>query len=94
MLTRMPIVCTCIILPLYGHKQPSPSGSGSLWTINPWLPWFIYYVHRFCQRVVPVTTVCHATLEDIQKQASSLLDPHFHVDDLQVVKVSPAQITL
>ena len=57
--------------------------------------YFVYlYVHRFCQRVVPVTTVCHATLEDIQKQASSLLDPHFHVDDLQVVKVSPAQITL
>ena len=37
--------------------------------------------------MVPVTTVCHATLEDIQKHAKSLLDPHFHVDDLDVVKV-------
>ena len=53
------------------------------------LLWFS--VCRFCQRVVPVTTVCHATLEDIQKQARSLLDPHFHVDDLQVVKVGGSE---
>ena len=26
------------------HKQPSPSGSGGLWTINPCLLWFIYNV--------------------------------------------------
>ena len=29
---------------IYGHKQPSPSGSGGLWTINFCLLWFIYYI--------------------------------------------------
>ena len=26
------------------HKQPSLSGLGGLWTINPCLLWFIYYI--------------------------------------------------
>ena len=29
------------------HKQPSPLSSGVLWTINPCLLWYIYYLfHR------------------------------------------------
>ena len=35
------------------HKQPSPLGSGSLWTINPCLLWFIYniYMAYICSKV-------------------------------------------
>ena len=28
------------------RPRASPSGSGGLWTINPWLPRFIYYVFK------------------------------------------------
>ena len=52
---------------------------------------YYYLAHipmpRFCQRVIPVTKVCHASLEDIEKHAMSVLEPHFHTDDLQRVKV-------
>lgn len=32
--------------------------------------------------------VFHATLEDIQKHAIEVLEPHFHMDDTHVIKVS------
>lgn len=44
------------------------------------------YVCRFCQRVIPVSVVCHATAEDIKKKATSVLAPHFYQND-RVLKV-------
>ncbi len=43
---------------------------------------------RFCQRMVPVVKVCHASLAEIEKEAESVLAPHFHPDDLQEATVS------
>ena len=43
---------------------------------------------RFCQRIIPVMKVCHATLEDIRKQATEVLEPHFYGDDTCAIKVS------
>ena len=43
---------------------------------------------RFCQRVIPVVKVCRATLSDIERDAVTVLEPHFHTDDLQLLKVS------
>lgn len=35
-------------------------------------------LNRFCQRLTPVSVVCRATLQDITKHATPLLQPHFH----------------
>ena len=36
---------------------------------------------RFCQRLIPVSVVCYATPEDIQKQVPRVLAPHFYQDN-------------
>ena len=41
---------------------------------------------RFCQRVIPVSVVCHATADDIKRKATSVLAPHFYQND-RVLKV-------
>ena len=46
-----------------------------------------FYYHRFCQRVIPVVKVCRATLGEIEKEAVTVLEPHFHIDDLQPLRV-------
>lgn len=45
------------------------------------------YFRRFCQRIIPVTMVCRATEQDIVKHAPSVLAPHFHVQNIQAIKV-------
>ena len=52
-----------------------------------WLYLILFYTCRFCQRILPVTKVCHASVRDIQRQADSVLQPHFHMDSLIVHKV-------
>jgi tRNA acetyltransferase TAN1 len=32
---------------------------------------------RYCQRLLPVSLVCHASIDDIKRKAPSILDPHF-----------------
>ncbi len=42
--------------------------------------------------MVPVVKVCHASLAEIEKEAVSVLAPHFHQDDLQEHTVSHVTI--
>ena len=36
------------------------------------------YLDRYCQRLIPVSVVCRASLQDIAKHAPPLLQSHFH----------------
>jgi len=38
--------------------RASPSDSGSLWTINPWLPRFIYYINHGSQGFMAINNPC------------------------------------
>lgn len=39
------------------------------------------FIYRFCQRFIPVSVVCHATVEDIRKKIPCILAPHFYQED-------------
>jgi tRNA acetyltransferase TAN1 len=43
---------------------------------------------RYCLRVIPVTSVCRATLEDIKKCAKDVLRYHFHTKDYTSLQFS------
>ena len=49
-------------------------------------------MYRYCQRLIPVSTICHATPEDIQKNVSGVLAPHFYQNDV-IKKVLLFQMT-
>lgn len=44
-------------------------------------------VSRYCQRMLPVVSVCHADMSDIRKHALVVLEPHFHTSHDTIIKV-------
>ena len=45
---------------------------------------------RYCQRLLPVSLVCHASIDDIKRKAPSILDPHFHSSESKPVSFAVA----